>query len=164
MSTNYYLKRKVSAGKKSEIISRIKHDEWDKASELFSEAMKYSKIHLGKRSYGWQFVWALNGEKYYKPSQKSINDFLSDEICKHGSNLIDEYEREITLDQFWNDEIGDSLRRGKITDEDWMLQNNIRYSRNWFGEDKKWAEKYNVNFCGNFISEDGLKFCINDFC
>ena len=90
--------------------------------------------------------------------------FSENEIYKHDAILIDEYEREITFDQFWNEEIGESLKHGKITDEDWMSQNNIRYSRNWFGEDKKWAEKYNVNFCGNFISEDGLKFCINDFC
>lgn len=164
MSTNYYLKRKISTDKKSEIISHIKHDEWDKVSELISEVIKYSKIHLGKRSYGWQFVWALNGEKYYKPNKKSINDFLFNEIYKHDAILTDEYEREIPLDQFWNEEIGESLKHGKITDEDWMSQNNISCSRNWFGEDKKWAEKYNVNFCGNFISEDGLKFCINDFC
>ena len=164
MSTNFYLKRKLPKQKKLDIISNIENDEWDKVYELVSEAKEETNIHLGKRSYGWQFLWALNGEKYYKPNEDSIDKFLFNEINLHNAKIVDEYDDEFTLEQFWNEEVGDSLRNGKVTDEDWITQNNIYSKRDWFGEKKQWAEKHKVNWCGNFISEDGLKFCIEEFC
>ena len=164
MSTNYYLKRKVSQERKDEVISLINGDDIESAAMLINEMMSEAKIHLGKRSGGWQFLWALNDERYYEPSQESIVKFIADEVNNNGSTIIDEYNEVIPLDRFWNEEIGESLRCGNVTDEDWMLANSIDPKKDWFSKHKKWAGKYDVNICGNFISEDGLKFSIEEFC
>ena len=35
------------------------------------------EIHLGKRSYGWQFLWDYHDGKYFDPDLNSIKRFLS---------------------------------------------------------------------------------------
>lgn len=63
--------------------------------------LKCYKVHLGKRSYGWAFLWDANDLKYYEPTLTSIKKFIDDNRAK----IIDEYGEEFTWDQFINDEI-----------------------------------------------------------
>ena len=67
------------------------------------------EIHLGKRSYGWQFLWDYHNGIYFQPTLESIKKFLSqDELV-----IYDEYGEKFTLDQFINEEVGSSLYKDK---------------------------------------------------
>jgi hypothetical protein len=66
---------------------------------------KIEKIHLGKRSGGWQFIWNHNDKKYYQDNLESIKEFLND-----GDGWIeDEYGERFTPEQLLNDKIGACL-------------------------------------------------------
>lgn len=158
MSTNFYLLRKAPRDKKDEIISEIVNDNLECALQLLEDEVKETQIHLGKRSTGWQFLWYLNNEKYFKPNLESIKSFIAAELEK-GAVIVDEYGQEFTLDKFINEEIGNSLLKGKYIDDDYYYYPG----RNWLGVEKEMAHKYKVSPIGNFISEDGLKFCIDEF-
>jgi hypothetical protein len=62
-------------------------------------------IHLGKRSYGWQFLWDYHNGKFYEANLNSIKEFL-----KNGDGyIVDEYDDKFTIEQFFEDEIKDFL-------------------------------------------------------
>lgn len=103
------------------------------------------KIHLGKRSSGWQFLWQAN-PKYYQDNLESIKEFLSqDDVI-----IYNEYEERFTLEKFLNKEIG------------YCLYNNPEY----FMNGRQYVEKHNESFddFGEWTTEDGLRFVKGDFC
>lgn len=103
------------------------------------------KIHLGKRSSGWQFLWQAN-PKYYQDNLESIKEFLSqDDVI-----IYNEYEERFTLEKFLDKEIG------------YCLYNNPEY----FTNGRQYAEKHNESFddFGEWTTEDGLRFVKGDFC
>ena len=95
MGTNYYAIKKVSKDKKTQMIHYIVNDMYDEFDELYNNEVK--RIHIGKSSCGWKFLFNYNNFKYYEPTRDSINNFLSNEDIK----IVDEYGRDITLDKFW---------------------------------------------------------------
>ena len=102
------------------------------------------KIHLGKRSSGWQFLWQAN-PKYYQDNLESIKEFLSrDDVI-----IYNEYEERFTLEKFLDKEIG------------YCLYNDPEY----FMNDRQYAEKHNESFddFGEWTTEDGLRFVKGDF-
>lgn len=103
------------------------------------------KIHLGKRSSGWQFLWQAN-PKYYQDNLESIKEFLSrDDVI-----IYNEYEERFTLEKFLDKEIG------------YCLYNDPEY----FMNGRQYAEKHNESFddFGEWTTEDGLRFVKRDFC
>lgn len=56
------------------------------------------KIHIGKRSAGWKFVFNHNDWKFYDYTRDSIDAFL--QSC---DLIVDEYNNIITIDQFWSE-------------------------------------------------------------
>ena len=54
-----------------------------------------AKIHIGKSSAGWEFLFNLNDKQYYH-DKESLIAYLKYETIE------DEYGREITFDDFWN--------------------------------------------------------------
>lgn len=160
MSTNFYLIRRAPRSKKQELIDLIENDHLTEAREVLSEICTETNIHLGKRSGGWQFCWYLNDEKYYGASEKDIRAFINNEVRTHNAQIVDEYGAVFTEDQFWNEEIGPCLREGiSIVDNGYYCNN---YS--WRDDAPDLFKKYSANIYGDFISEDGLKFSINEFC
>ena len=123
MGTNFYAKIKMQPRSKARIESYLEdmkeavgRGDFIKFSNTlddlvydWGEIKGETKIHLGKRSFGWAFLWDLNGMKYYKPSLRSIISFIKE----NNAVIEDEYGREITLDEFLNDEIGYCLRPGE---------------------------------------------------
>jgi len=61
------------------------------------------KVHIGKRSYGWKFLFACN-PKYYEPTRKSINRFLK----LHKNEFYDEYGDLQDIDEFWRNTVDGS--------------------------------------------------------
>lgn len=52
-------------------------------------------IHIGKSSYGWQFLFAYNGGTFYK-SYGEFEEWLADK------EIYDEYNQPITQKDFFN--------------------------------------------------------------
>lgn len=96
--------------------------EIDDLSKKIKHLGEDKKIHLGKRSYGWAFLWDHNNLKYYEPKLKSIKKFIDDNNAK----IVDEYDIEYTWDEFINKEIGKFLHPSKaITTFDELKQLDI---------------------------------------
>lgn len=123
MGTNFYkvLKPKYTKKQKAEITKKI-NEQTKKLKEYFNDnnyIERYDiedyfemlnelhpvKVHLGKRSSGWQFLWNHNNEQYYKKTLQSIREFLD----KDNGFIVDEYGERFTTDQFLNEEIGEAM-------------------------------------------------------
>lgn len=105
----------------------------EEVNRFISDYCDFEKeIHLGKRSYGWQFLWDYHNGRYFNPNLYSIKEFLSqDDII-----IYDEYENFYEVEQLFNDELSDCLYKDAIHDD------------GMGGEYSKYF----------FKSEDGLRF------
>jgi len=66
------------------------------------------KYHIGKSSGGWDFLFQLNDKKYYH-DKASMIEFIKE--CQ----IVDEYDRELTFDDFWNNVVLDRTWNGLPT-------------------------------------------------
>ena len=82
--------------------------EWDAISPL-EEFLNGIKVHLGKRSVGWKFLWNWNNEKYYQTKEELFK------FIKSG-RVVDEYGSQIDCQEF----IEMALEWGK--DDGWDLE------------------------------------------
>ena len=144
MGTNFFCIEKISRRQRSKIKSLLREyiglvDKADTACDFHELHSKYNemildiipeKVHLGKRSHGWQFLWNYHDGRYFKANLESIKEYLKDKI------IVDEYGEVFSLDQFLDDEIGHCLYNadGKLEDG---MKGYSRYT---------------------FISDDGLRF------
>lgn len=107
MGTNFYAilpVKKRTTNKLRELADKLDTQQLiNLEDEMYDihQDLKCYKVHLGKRSYGWAFLWDANDLKYYEPTLTSIKKFIDDNHAK----IIDEYGEEFTWDQFINDEI-----------------------------------------------------------
>lgn len=107
MGTNFYAilpVKKRTTNKLRELADKLDAGKnVDIEGEMYdiSQDLKCYKVHLGKRSCGWAFLWDANVLKYYEPTLASIKKFIDDNHAK----IIDEYGEEFTWGQFINDEI-----------------------------------------------------------
>lgn len=146
MGTNFYCKkldkkhRKEFSDDLNELsqyitynIDNIELDLVEKVKEFIeSNSDLEEEIHLGKRSYGWQFLWDYHNGKYFKPNLESIKNFLSQDNIA----IYNEYGEHFTVDQLFNDELNNSLYKDSTHDD---------------GMNGGYSEYY-------FKSEDGLRF------
>lgn len=108
MGTNFYRVLKVTQRDKDKIKNLIDegkilgYDEWsDEPQETVeSEIHRLTeRVHICKRSCGWQICFDHNWGKYYQPSRKSITEFLS----QPDTEIQDEYGDIYTVDEFWKE-------------------------------------------------------------
>lgn len=66
--------------------------EWVSISP-WEEFLDGTKVHLGKRSGGWKFLWNWNDSKYYKTKEELL-DFI------RGGRVVDEYGRLMDQEEF----------------------------------------------------------------
>lgn len=95
MGTNYYAIRKLPNSIKGKLCELFKNDLYDEAMSLFND--NYEKIHIGKQSYGWKFLFNYNNFKYYDLNRDSIDLFLRNNDIL----LYNEYNEPIDIDEFW---------------------------------------------------------------
>lgn len=114
-------------------IDNIELDLVEKVKEFIeSNSDLEEEIHLGKRSYGWQFLWDYHDGKYFNSNLDSIKEFLSqDDII-----IYDEYGNFYEVEQLFNDELANCLYKDATHND---------------GMDGEYSEYY-------FKSEDGLRF------
>ena len=105
----------------------------EEVNRFISDYRDFEKeIHLGKRSYGLQFLWDYHDGKFFNSNLNSIKEFLSqDDIIIH-----DEYGNFYEVEQLFNDELANCLYKDAMHDD---------------GMDGEYSEYY-------FKSEDGLRF------
>lgn len=90
MGTNYYAIPKVSPEEKEKILKAIYADQMLEAKRMIPE-----RIHIGKSSSGWQFLFNHNNWEYFQKSLESLEKFLD------GADIEDEYRTPITTKEFW---------------------------------------------------------------
>jgi hypothetical protein len=106
MGTNIYARINPPKAEREKFVLKVKaivdSDElfmFSKLNDLLQEYKEeYPEVHLGRRSYGWQFLWASN-PKYYDNTIASINKFLQREDVV----LYNEYGEYLTPEQVWED-------------------------------------------------------------
>ena len=148
MGTNFYLRKKASNIDKEKILSYLDSEyeklrkqvsiniyDLDYSLENFCYEIKLNnapyteEIHIGKRSYGWQFLWDYHKGKYFEANLESIKKFLSNPLYE----IANEYGEVFTLEQFFDEEVGKSLYEGSTGQEDGLdryhfISDNLRFS------------------------------------
>lgn len=93
MGTNYYAIRKADDNLKNELKVAIDQNDFEKVINLTPK-----KVHLGKKSAGWVFLFNHNDWQYYGQKRDSIDGIDS---FINGSQIVDEYGYSLSLDEFW---------------------------------------------------------------
>ena len=107
MGTNVYAIRKKwrysdFEDKLSELCKNHDLDGLISYTDKIKQKMEYEKVHIGKRSGGWKFLFNHNNWKYYDATRESINEFLMS--C---DSIVNEYGDELTVEQFWKEYVED---------------------------------------------------------
>ena len=110
--------------------------------KIYDEIRK--KVHIGKNSYGWQFLWAHNPE-YYEDTLESIKAF----VTRPGWELVNEENEVFTWEQFMN-RYKDKIYK---TDDLWDLPSYYEYER------KQNKNYYQPGLNTEYTTSEGLRFC-----
>lgn len=90
MGTNYYAIPKATDEIKKMICDKVNEGDFVSARKLMPD-----KVHIGKSSSGWRFLFNHNNWEYFKKDLLDLELFLG--IC----TIKDEYGRELTDYEFW---------------------------------------------------------------
>ena len=156
MGTNFYLRRKLSQKEKEIAKQYIDEDKYDEIRKMLPE-----DIHIGKRSYGWKFLWDAHFFEYFEPTKESLFDWLE------SGQIIDECGDEFTFDQFINDELKGRLDKGWDIESYYIDRPEDKSS--WYDFSSRNRYFYqrcpnlniNVNRYGEFYI-DGLRFTVSE--
>ena len=152
MGTNFYVRQKATRQQKIEMEDCISKDDWNTLQKLIPE-----EVHIGKRSAGWKFLWNANNFEYFKPNKESLIEFLK------SGQIYDEYGKNFTFDQFWNDELKGFLDKGVDIEEYYKIDEPryIHYENLHTIDRFKIDFGINVNKYGEFYIDD-LRFTTCD--
>lgn len=146
MGTNFYYKIPLKPREKKELQDMLTdYLDFSEMAFKLDELEKTHRIHLGKRSYGWQFLWDFHKGKYYPTRLNKIREWLE----KSGGVIVDEYNEQFTVDQFLDDEIKDCLYK----DENHCDAESYHQ--------KHPEDPYCSNYRHEFI-QNGLRFSIHE--
>lgn len=100
------------------------NDEWSKMSpwDIFVNGMK---VHLGKRSAGWKFLWNWNSHKYYRTKDELLAYIRKGRIVDEYGQLMDT-EDFIIMSLEWGQPDGWDLERYE--------KENPTHRRSWYSE------------------------------
>jgi hypothetical protein len=90
-------------------------DEWVKLSP-WDEFLKDIKVHLGKASSGWKFLWNFHDNKYYSTKNELIQFVLN-------GRVVDEYGDEIYPQDFLEMAFSWGEPDGKVADKKYTQEN-----------------------------------------
>ena len=97
MGTNFYCKRIPTKEQLNSIADLVVNEKLDEAIDELQEVNQ--KIHICKRSCGWQIGFDHNNGEYYQPTRKSLEEFLS----QPDMVIFDEYNQKYTFEEFWKE-------------------------------------------------------------
>ena len=149
MGTNFYAQHIPSKEEKQKLQEFMDNDDFTGLQDYLIEVNK--RYHIGKRSGGWQFLFAIqdcDGPMPWTDSIDSISEYLSRQDVK----IVDEYGEEFTFEQFWNDEVGEAL----YNDPEKYINTEQYYA--------KYPNLYYRFDNNEYTSQEGLRFCKDWFC
>lgn len=91
MGTNYYRRGLLNEDQKKAFERAIQISDFQKVDEFYNI---YKKVHIGKASAGWKFLWDANYFQYFEPNKESIYKWLKEGI------IIDEYGKIQPYEEF----------------------------------------------------------------
>lgn len=147
MGTNFYLRKKLVEKEKEQVKKLLDEDKYEEVVNILP-----NKIHIGKRSSGWKFLWDVNHFKYYDANKESLFNFLK------SGQIIDEYGDEFTFDEFFEKEIASFLDEGEDA-----KSYSEKYPHDWWFNRREAAaefmikhedQKIYVNKYGEFYIDD----------
>ena len=155
MGTNFYCKKIATEEQLNEIADLVCANKIDESLNMLH--VFDDKIHICKRSCGWQMGFDHNDGKYYYPSRAGLEKFLN----RDNIQIVDENGNEYSYDEFW-----------KMVDEwnadetnDWDSACDIAYNTEhgyttWICKEdiKKVKELFNIETNTNDFTVDGLRF------
>lgn len=153
MGTNFYAKRIPTQEQLNEISEFVTNGKLDTAQELISEINE--RIHICKRSGGWQIGFDHNWGKYYQPNAKSLTEFLD----KPNILIVDEYGEEYTFTEFWSMVLEwNANSHNYLTSKSYMDEYCEYYLCT---EDiRRVKEVFNIDTDCNDFEVDGLRFSV----
>lgn len=154
MGTNFYLRKRLSIEEKETAKSYINEDRYDELRELLPE-----KIHIGKRSGGWKFLWDAHYFKYFEPTKESLIGWLK------SGDIFNEYGEYFTFDQFRNEELKGFLDKGydieSYEQSNHAAPNFCKYSSRIRNFERNCKYKIPINLYGEFYI-DNLRFTVSE--
>ena len=162
MGTNFYCKRIPTKEQLNSIADLVVNEKLDEAIDELQEVNQ--KIHICKRSCGWQIGFDHNNGEYYQPTRKSLEEFLS----QPGMVIFDEYNNEYTYDEFWK-EINEHNANPRNTWDSKKFTQEITISDNssyiCLPDIRKVKELFDIDTSYNDFYNGGLRWIVfSDFC
>lgn len=162
MGTNFYCKRIPTKEQLNSIADLVVNEKLDDAIDELQGLNQ--KIHICKRSCGWQIGFDHNNGEYYQPTRKSLEEFLSQPDIV----IFDEYKQKYTFDEFWKeiDEHNANPRNNWDSKKYIEDQRNHNYPDFISWEDtRKVKEMFHIDTIYNDFYNGGLRWNIfTDFC
>lgn len=90
----------------------IPNDEWSSKSP-WNEFLEDTKVHLGKESWGWKFIWNFNNNKYYSDKHTLLNFIRT-------GRVVDEYGSLIPNEEFIKDALEWGQPNGYVYNEEYI--------------------------------------------
>lgn len=95
MGTNYYWRPIMTEEQKEDLENKIKSSKTiQEIKKYINENYEHSEVHIGKKSYGWQFLFWLGIREYTNLDRESIVKWLDSGL------IYDEYEDIISTSDF----------------------------------------------------------------
>lgn len=106
MGTNVYFYKKVESDIKNQILEDLETcgnlpNMKDVIDGFIENHPEYNEVHIGKRSAGWQFLFAREILNFCEPNKESILNWLSTGIIQN------EYGETLTPEKFWQEYVVD---------------------------------------------------------
>jgi hypothetical protein len=112
----------------------INEDSWE-CENVWDKFVDGTKVHLGKRSSGWKFLWNFNNDKYYK-DKESLLEFI------RSGRIVNEYSEELDVEEF----IEMSLSWGE--DDGWDLETYYKENpthRSPYGKPERYVDGLRIS-------------------
>ena len=148
MGTNFYAQQMPTPEETEKIKQLVSEGNYLELKEYLEDVTK--NYHIGKRSGGWQFIFAIqdDGPMPWGDTLEDIKKYLSRDDVK----IMDEYGESFTPEQFWNEEVGDSL----YNDPEKFIDLDQYYAKH--------PDLYHRANNNEYTSKEGLRFCTVWFC
>lgn len=153
MGTNFYTRHIPTIKEREQMEAFLITSQWNKLKKVLEESTK--SYHIGKRSGGWQFLFAphicvRNGipqtGRIVSPWENTLAS-LQEYLSREDVEIYNEHGDKFTSNQFWNEEIGYCL----YNDPEKAINSRQYYEKH--PEDiKLFYEPF------DFTTEEGLRF------
>ena len=161
MSTNYYARIIPSVESKTKLQEAIEKNDFNTIDELTTKMYAQlgidngkfygGKIHLGKRSAGWKFLFNPNYERYYPLTKKGLMDFLKrDDVIIYTEYFSFRKDDEYSEYRYVDDPDSANRKEYLWTAEQFInMATKWGYPNDWDGESyEKYEKERNPSYNG----------------